>query len=371
LGKAVCEAEVAWITYDTPVDDSDFADSDFVLNKTYAVLPMLKPRALVLVSSQIPVGSISKLEFEARKIGRTDLLFAYSPENLRLGQALKLFAEPDRVVCGIRTEEAKDVLRRLWSPITDRIEWMKVESAEMTKHTLNAFLATSIAFTNEIATLCESVGADAKEVERGLKTETRVGRYAYVSPGLAFAGGTLARDLTFLSSLAEVTDNSALLITSVRTSNEKHKMWVIDKLREHLGNLYGKKITLLGLTYKPGTDTLRRSLSLECARHLFDLGAQIHAHDPVIDVLPDEWSGRIFLAKSPLEALRGSHAMVLCTNWDDYGKLKEEEILEIMNRPLIIDPMRFLFESFGKNPHIEYMSVGFSTAKKGARYFEY
>jgi UDPglucose 6-dehydrogenase len=148
-------------------------------------------------------------------------------------------------------------------------------------------------------------------------------------------------------------------------------MWVIDKLRAHLGTLHGKKITLLGLTYKPGTDTLRRSLSLECARHLLNLGAQIHAHDPVIDALPDEWSERIFLAKSPLEALHGSYALVLCTKWDDYVNLGGEEILEIMNRPLIIDPMRFFFESFGKNPRIEYITVGFSTAKKGARNFGY
>ncbi|MDR1908142.1 MAG: nucleotide sugar dehydrogenase [Holosporales bacterium] len=363
LRRAVCGAEVAWITFDTPVDEFDVADCDFVFEKVRCVLPLLEPDTTVLVSSQLPVGSVGKMKKIAVKIGREDLEFACSPENLRLGQALKVFANPDRIVCGIETEESRSVLQRLFAPITDKIEWMKIESAEMTKHAINAFLATSIVFANEIAATCEEVGADAKEVERGLKTESRIGHGAYVGPGLAFSGGTLARDIGFLSDISDKNDNNSILIKSVKTSNNKHKMWVIDKLISRLGSLKGKKIALLGLAYKPGTNTLRRSLSIECAENLLSIGACVCAHDPMISELPPEWRDRISMADSVRDALNKAHAFILCTGWDEYRAMSESDIVGVMTRPLLIDPARFLFDKFGESNTIEYIAVGFDPGK--------
>ena len=152
-----------------------------------------------MISSQLPVGSTAHLEVSARGRGFS---FAYSPENLRLGKAIDVFTNPDRVVARrSECDDDRERIARLFAPFTDRIEWMSVESAEMTKHALNAFLATSVAFINEIAAICEQVGADAKEVERGLKSEKRIGPSAYLGRVRAFAGGTLARDVVFLSEL--------------------------------------------------------------------------------------------------------------------------------------------------------------------------
>src|SRR5690606_23000227 len=214
--------------------------------------------------------------------------FAALPENLRLGKAIDVFNNPDRVIAGTRTEQDRERVRLLLSPITSRIEWMSVESAEMTKHAINAFLATSVAFINEIATLCEDAGADAKEVERGLMTESRIGPRAYLSPGAAFAGGTLARDIAFLTDLGQRQQSPTALMAAVRVSNELHKGWARRKLKALFGELEGLTVGVWGLTYKVGTDTLRRSSAVELCLWLRAQGAQVIGHDPVVKSLPNE-----------------------------------------------------------------------------------
>ncbi len=198
LPMAIRTAEVVWVAFDTPVDEEDRADRGYVEKHVQAVFPHLADHAVVVLSSQLPVGTVRKLEQAWSKVadGRT-VSFASAPENLRLGNAIEVFTMPDRIVVGVRDEQARQRMAALLSPIGARIEWMSIESAEMTKHAVNAFLATSVTFANELAAICERAGADAKEVERGLRTERRIGPYAYLSPGGAFAGGTLARDVAF------------------------------------------------------------------------------------------------------------------------------------------------------------------------------
>ena len=173
---------------------------------------------------RLPIGTVGKLEraWNDTASGRT-VSFACSPENLRLGKAIEVFTKPDRVVVGVRDEHARASVAALLAPITDRIEWMSVESAEMTKHAVNSFLATSVTFINELAALCERTGADAKEVERGLKTERRIGPQAYLSPGGAFAGGTLARDVAFLRTLGTSVGRPTPLMDGVVASNAAHR----------------------------------------------------------------------------------------------------------------------------------------------------
>ena len=166
IADAAAGAEVLWVTFDTPVDDDDRADIEFVANQVKNVLPALADGTVVLISSQMPVGSIRKLEsFVRENLPNKRLSFACSPENLRLGKALDVFLKPDRIVVGVRSEDDRKKLEKLLLPITGSLEWMSVESVEMTKHAINAFLATSVTFANEIASICEMVGADAKEVE--------------------------------------------------------------------------------------------------------------------------------------------------------------------------------------------------------------
>src|SRR5271163_1357211 len=195
----LADAGSAWVTFDTPVDDDDRADVEWVLEHSVRLLMALSPGVLVVVSSQLPVGSVARLRDRcAAARGTDDLRFACVPENLRLGQALDVFRQPDRIIAGVRSEEDRRELGERLAPFSTNVEWMSVESAEMTKHALNGFLATSVAFINEVAAICEVVGADAADVSRGLKSERRIGPRAYLGPGDAFAGGTLARDIGFL-----------------------------------------------------------------------------------------------------------------------------------------------------------------------------
>ncbi len=339
VGGALSGARLVWITFDTPVDDDDHADVDFVIERIESLLPHLKEGTLVLVSSQLPAGSIRRLES-----AWPGVMFASSPENLRLGKAIDAFLKPDRIVVGTRSDEARRNITELLEPLHAPIEWMSVESAEMTKHALNAFLATSIAFINEIAVVCETVGADAHEVARGLKSDTRIGPRAYLSPGGAFAGGTLARDIEFLKS-----HRQSPLIAAVKTSNDQHKNWVRSKLISVLGGVKGKSIAVWGLTYKPGTDTLRRSTAIELCRWLVSEGARVSTHDPAVKSIPADLA--VTLCSSPAEAVRGADALVVATEWPEYRSA------DVPAGIVVIDANRFIKPRTG----VLYYSVGTSS----------
>jgi len=350
--------ELLWVAYDTPVNEDDEADVDFVISQIKMVLPYLPNNLTVLVSSQVSVGSIRQMEAIADKhCAEKSLSFVCAPENLRLGKALELFLKPDRVVVGLRADRDRERIEKLLAPITSRIEWMSVESAEMTKHAINAFLATSIAFTNEIAVVCEMVGADAKEVERGLKSEQRIGPKAYLSPGSAFAGGTLARDIEFLKVVSQGYQLSIPLLESVKTSNDLHKTWVRRKLKTLLPNLKGVVVVVWGLTYKPGTDTLRRSLAVELCNWLIAQGARVRVHDPLVKKLPVDWKDCVQRFEEALEALEGAKVLVVGTEWPGYKDISKDSVSGIAPGLVVLDPNRFL-SSLGTGTPLRYISVG-------------
>ena len=312
------------------------------------------------------MGSTARLASELAADGRDDLRFACVPENLRLGHALSSFRAPERVVAGVRDTSDREWLSGILEPFTERIEWMGVESAEMTKHALNGFLATSVAFINEIASLCEQVGADASEVSRGLKSDRRIGQRSYLSPGDVFAGGTLARDVSTLGQLARDHDLPAHLIAGVSLSNRAHREWAHRALlallgahesRDNRGALPGKRIAVWGLTYKPGTDTLRRSSAVELCHWLDEQGAIVRAHDPAITALPAS-EVDIDLCPTELLAAQAADAVVLCTPWPSYRDVSGEELVSIMRTPIVVDAGGHLHDTLGVYPPIHYARVG-------------
>lgn len=349
---AIRDCDVVWVAYDTPVDEDDRADPEVVIAHIRALFPFMKSNTLVVISSQLPVGSTARLEnvYLALK-GPEAVSIVYSPENLRLGKAIEVFMKPDRVVAGTRKESDRVRFGDLMAPITTTIEWMSVESAEMTKHALNAFLATSVTFINEIARICERVGADAKEVERGLKTDIRIGSRAYLSPGAAFAGGTLARDITFLSTIEPLP-----LISSVKKSNDQHKAWALDRIHAEFRTLRGRKVCVWGLTYKPGTDTLRRSSAIELCQALTSEGAQVTAYDPAVKSLPPELASIIDLKKTAREAAADADAVVVATEWPEIRESAKSALPE--RTIVVIDANRFLAPEIAGRPHLHYFSVG-------------
>ncbi|MEA2953347.1 MAG: UDPglucose 6-dehydrogenase [Alphaproteobacteria bacterium] len=357
--RAVGDADIIWVCHDTPVDDDDQADVAAVTNRVEAVFEHLRDGAIVLVSAQLPAGSIGALErsFAQKARGRR-VEFACSPENLRLGRAIEVFRDPSRVVIGIRNEKARPALSSLLGRFCNNLIWTSVESAEMVKHALNAFLAVSVTFSNEIATICEQVGADAAEVEAGLRSDPRVGPNAYIRPGPAFAGGTLARDVNFLRSLAEDRGLTTPVINGVLASNRAHGQWALAHLRRMLQPLSGRTIGVLGLAYKPGTNTLRRSLSIELIRELVSAGAHVRAFDPKVTTLPDDLRSAVTLVSDSTAAAHGADALVVATEWPEFRKLAAKDIADVMAGGIVLDPGRFLDRAFAAEPRLSLISVG-------------
>jgi UDPglucose 6-dehydrogenase len=364
--EALGAAGLVWIAFDTPVDDEDRADVEWVLKRSAEVLAHAAPGALVVLSGQLPVGSAGALGSRMADTGRGDLRYACVPENVRLGRALQTFHSPDRFVAGVRSEEDRARLAAVLERFGRPVEWMGVESAEMTKHALNAFLATSVAFINEVAAICEALGADASDVARGLKSEERIGPRAYLAPGDAFAGGTLARDIRFLTELAHDQGLSAAVVDGVAASNAEHRNWSRRALTRLFGlgsgdgkhGLAGRRIAVWGLTYKPGTNTLRRSSALELCRWLAEERASVQAYDPAISALPAGEPDAIELAGSPLAALQGADALVVCTPWPEFRQLPADTVAGSMTQPVVVDPGGHLRETLGHADAVRYVRVG-------------
>ncbi len=359
---ALAQASLVWVAFDTPVDAEDRADIAYVERQLEAIFPYLQNGTIVLISSQLPVGFTAGLRQRWQSQDPTKhLIYAYSPENLRLGQALKSFQAEDRIVIGLDSDEGQPFLEELLGHFTPRLEWMSVKSAEMTKHALNSFLAVSVAMINEIARICERVGADAKEVERGLKSERRIGPRAYLGPGAPFAGGTLARDLRFLVGLGQQYGLATPLLSGTLASNELHKDWVRQSIIRVLAGqpLNTARLTILGLTYKASTDTLRRSEAVDLGLWLADQGATVVFHDPVIRQLPAQLAGRLSLAADLPEALRDSDVVVVMNDAPLYKEeVTAELVAETMRRPNVVDQSSFLAAKLGRVTNLNYLTVG-------------
>jgi UDPglucose 6-dehydrogenase len=349
---ACAKADVLWLCYDTPVNENDESDVDFVLGQLCRALPHLPQGALVLISAQLPVGICRRLEAEF-----PEFHYACSPENLRLGRAIDAFEKADRVIVGIRNDAKKPLLEELFAPFTQQILFMRPESAEMVKHALNSFLALSITFINEVARLCEHVGADAKEVSAGLKSEPRIGPKAYLGPGGPFAGGTLARDVVALTRLAAAKNERISVIPAIKQSNDLHRGWALRRLQSRLGNLRGKKIAVLGLTYTANTDTLRRSAAVELCRNLLAEGAGVYAFDPAVKHLPAELAP-VRLAAHITDAVKGADAAVVCTEWPEFRQADWTQLAPAMRQRIFVDANRFLEKELRNLPGVEHLSVG-------------
>jgi UDPglucose 6-dehydrogenase len=359
--EALGNAEVVWVTFDTPVDEHDRADVEFLVAQLNAAFSYIQTGATIIISSQVPIGFTDSLrkrwqELDANK----QLRFCYSPENLRLGKALESFRAKDRIVVGLDGESGRELIEGILSRFSPHLEWMSVKSAEMTKHALNSFLAVSVSMANEIARLCERTGADAREVERGLKSESRIGPGAYLGPGGPFAGGTLARDLRFLLQMGSSFGVETPLLAGALASNEVHKNWVRDAADRLLkGVSKPARVTILGLTYKAGTDTLRRSEAVNLGTWLADRGVEVIFHDPVVAQLPEELAGKFQLTNDLAEALSGSDLLIVSTAWPAYLEAVSGLLVkQTMRRAAVIDQTRFLGAAFAAAPDIKYLAVG-------------
>jgi UDPglucose 6-dehydrogenase len=354
------KCDVFWLTYDTPVDDQDIANVDFVFTEFEKTIMHLDPNTFVLISSQLPVGSARKLKELASIIRPTNRFkFGVQPENLRLGKSLKSFLEAERIIVGTETALPEEVLENLYSRFKIPIIWMSLESAEMTKHAINAFLATSITFMGEISDICEVVSANARDVEKGLRSDSRIGNKAYVSPGLGFAGGTLARDIKFLENLQE---NSQGMISAVIGSNRIHNDWAERKFLKCFKDRKELKVLFVGLTYTQDTSTLRRSAMLELASKLTVLGHDVDFVEDLVIVIPDDLASKIHQVQNYMAEPNEYDAIFLSKNM---GMLESKSFITnlLASNAIIFDPAGLLLNDFNMQPSLSrYFTVGQANA---------
>jgi UDPglucose 6-dehydrogenase len=343
LAAALKGARAVLVTYDTPVNNLDEVDLSPILSLDKYLARHLDRGALVIVSSQVPVGTCEKIKAAVlQKNPGLDFDIAYSPENLRLGRAIDCFRHPGRIVIGADSGKTLDRAARFFSVVDAPVVRMDLRTAEMTKHALNAFLATAISFGNEIGNICDEAGADAFKVAEALASDERIGPKLPLKPGLAFAGGTLARDLKALQKLSKELGYPAYLINAVLRLNRQQNKVIIKKLEKICGPAGHLKVGVLGLTYKAGTSTLRRSAAIEIIRDLTSAGASVKAYDP--KAAPEEVRRHrgFKVCTDAYEAARGCDALVILTEWSEFRELDFKKIKAVMKRPVIIDGKNLL-----------------------------
>jgi len=352
MDELLAGAKLLFVCVDTPPTYSGDAD----LSRVRAVVQELPDDSdhVLIMKSTVPAGT-----GESIRRDMPSLSYVSCPEFLKEGTAVKDFMNPDRVVVGADPgdEAAAGAVEDLYRPLDGEILRTDVASAEMIKLASNAFLATKISFINEIANVCEEVGADVGQVAKGMGLDERIGT-SFLRAGIGYGGSCFPKDVSALKMLAGNTGYHFQLLTSVIEVNELQKRRVVNKLEKHLGSLIGKRVALLGLAFKPDTDDMREASSLVLAARLQGEGAEVVAYDPVAAERAAELLGSVEMATSAMEVLDGADAAVLVTEWKEFAELDWTAAAERMNRALIVDGRNFLDPEKLTSVGFEYEGIG-------------
>jgi UDPglucose 6-dehydrogenase len=348
------DADVLFICVQTPPTYSGDADLSYVWT-ALDDLPRGDRRQILVMKSTVPVGTGEKVRAALEARGLTNVGYVSNPEFLSEGRAVRDFMNPDRIVIGAFADEDSASVETLYAGIEAPVVRTDVASAEMIKLAANAFLMTRISFINEIANVCEAVGADVVEVARGIGLDHRLGPH-FLRAGIGYGGSCFPKDSLALKQLASNSGYHFQLLAAVIEVNELQKRRVVQKLQKHLGRLRGKKVALLGLAFKAGTDDLREAPSLVLASRLLAEGAEVRAWDPV--ARPGELMKGAVLCDSVLDAVEGADAAVIVTEWDELRGLASEEVREAMARPLIIDGRNLLDPEETRAAGFAYEGIG-------------
>lgn len=330
-----------FITYDIPVNKNDVVQMGIIQKIFKLLAKYLSPSTTVVICSQVPIGTSRKLLNLLKKNKIQDPKIIYFPENLRLGQAFTSFLSPDRVVLGSSSRETLDNFKKDFAFFNCPFVTMSLESAEMAKHALNSYLATCISFTSELSDLSEKSGASMADVVNALKMDKRVSLHAPINPGLGFAGGTLGRDIQTLRRLAKVKKYQPKLLDAVYSVNQDRKPILMAKIHSIYPSLKGKSIGILGLTYRPNTNTLRRSMSLELIKILKNKGCTIKAFDPAIQDKIEDYPF-IKISGDVENFFQDLDLIILMTEWPEFKNIDAREVASSVKQKVIIDTKNFL-----------------------------
>jgi UDPglucose 6-dehydrogenase len=350
----VTGCELLFVCVDTPPTYSGDAD----LSRVWTVvdeLPELGGHPILVMKSTVPVGTGEKVRHGLDSRGLSHVGYVSNPEFLAEGNAVRDFLHPDRIVVGAFDDNDAEAVAALYASLDAPVVRCDVNSAEMIKLAANAFLMTRISFINEIANVCEVTGADVVKVAEGVGLDHRLGPH-FLRAGIGYGGSCFPKDSLALKQLASNSGYHFQLLSAVIEVNELQKKRVVGKLTRHLGSLRGKKVALLGLAFKPGTDDMREAPSIVIASRLIAEGAEVRGWDPVADgrALPRG----VELSASPLDAVRGADAAVIVTEWPELKELARLEVREAMANPLLIDGRNLLDPAAARAAGFVYEGIG-------------
>jgi len=364
--EALKDAEAAFICVGTPPDEDGSADLKYVLAVAREIGRNINDYIVVVTKSTVPIGTSEKVrkavadEIAARNV---DIKFdvASNPEFLKEGSAVADFMKPDRVVVGVDSEKAKELMTRLYRPMllnNFRVIFTDIPSAEMIKYAANSMLATRISFMNDLANLCELVGADINMVRKGIGSDTRIGS-KFLYSGCGYGGSCFPKDVKALIKSASDYGYSLEILTAVENVNNRQKEILFDKVYKYFdGNLKGKKIAMWGLAFKPNTDDMREAPALVLAEKFTSIGAEIYAYDPVaMDEAKRRLGDKIILCKSPYEATENADALLLVTEWSEFRVLDYRQ-LEKMSQKVIFDGRNIYDPAEVRKYGFEYFGIG-------------
>jgi UDPglucose 6-dehydrogenase len=358
--KAVGDASHVVVAFDTPVDDNDDVDLSIIFKAAERMGKYLHPGSTVVIHSQVPVGTCDKIRGTIQQaLPQRPFGLACVPENLKLGRAIERFRRPAMIVIGADDEPTRQRVESLYVSLPVPKVVMNIRSAEMTKHAINSYLATCVSYINELANLCDLAGADAMKVSSALRMDERVSPHAPLGPGgLGFAGATLARDIRALQGLGRRVGYPTDLFDAVIKVNETQKTIVIRRLTGLYGSLEGLTVGILGLTYKAGTSTLRRSTAIEIARELKAAGATVKAFDPKAAMEELEDKQLLTVCASPEEVATGGDALVIVTEWPEFKHVDFGSLVGLMRNPVLIDTKNMLDPQIAQSLGFVYLDIG-------------
>lgn len=365
LASAASESELVFLAVGTPQSESGAANLDYLIAAAESVADAIPKGAIVVIKSTVPVGTNARIAkvIEERCGRKVDV--ANNPEFLKEGTALDDCLNPDRIVLGVRNKRVGDILQKLYAPLVTSAKRpcpmlvMDPESAEMTKYTANCMLAMKISFINEIANLCERLGADVEFVREGICSDRRIGR-EFLKPGAGYGGSCFPKDVRALMSQATAVGFEAKMLHAVDEVNELQKQVIPRKVLEHFdGDVKGKRITIWGLAFKPGTDDIREAPALTLIAQLLAAGAEIHVHDPeAMANVRKVFGDSIAYHEEKYESLHDSQALVVMTDWKEYVGVDPSVLRWHMRDAIVFDGRNCLYRDWFELSSLTYYSIG-------------
>ena len=361
VGTAIAGSAVVFIAVGTPPDEDGSADLRYVLGVADQIGEHMTGELVIVTKSTVPVGTAARVQAAVARKARFPFHVCSNPEFLKEGAAVDDFMKPDRVVLGVSSEHARNVMEEVYAPFVRTgkpIIFMDVASAEMTKYAANAMLATRISFMNEIANVCERVGANVDLVRKGIGSDSRIGP-SFLFPGPGYGGSCFPKDVKALVHTAASVGAPLGVLEAVEAANDRQKRRLFEKVERALGTVQGTRIAVWGLSFKPQTDDMRESPALVLIESLIGAGATVCAHDPVaIEEARRRLHDSIEYAESNYDALRGADALVVVTDWNEYRHPDFERMKQILRRPIIIDGRNLYDPDRMRNLGITYLSIG-------------